>query len=92
MILGIREYSRPLNFESSYTVIQHAPEDSFELEIKPHALAQASKLKELLEDRDFTGCFELLGISETQRPVVDERLRRRATTRLRWNERFSKES
>ena len=27
MVLGIREYSRPLNFESSYTVIQHAPED-----------------------------------------------------------------
>ena len=55
MILGIREYSRPLNFESSYTVIQHAPEDSFELEIKPHALAQAPKLKDLLENRDFTG-------------------------------------
>lgn len=73
MTLGIREYSRPLHFDSSYTVVQHAPEDSFELEIKPHALAQAAKLKGLLEDRDFTGLFELLGISGTQRPVVDER-------------------
>ena len=72
MILGIREYSRPLAFESSYTVVQHAPEDSFELEIKPHALAQAAKLKDLLEYRDYTGLFELLGISETQRPLVDE--------------------
>lgn len=72
MILGIRECSRPLAFESSYTVVQHAPEDSFELEIKPHALAQTAKLKDLLEYRNYTGLFELLGISETQRPLVDE--------------------
>ncbi len=72
MVLGIREYSRPLSFESSYTVIQHAPEDSFELEIKPHALAQTARLKDFLENRDFTGLFDLLGISETQRPLVDE--------------------
>jgi hypothetical protein len=72
MVLGIREYSRPLNFESSYTVVQHAPEESFELEIKPYALAQTAKLKNFLEDRDFAGLFELLGISETQRPLVDD--------------------
>ncbi len=72
MVLGIRDYSRPLSFESSYTVIQHAPVDSFELEIKPHALAQTTRLKDFLENRDFTGLFELLGISETQRPLVDE--------------------
>jgi hypothetical protein len=72
MVLGIREYSRTLRFESSYTVIQHAPEDSFELEIKPHALSQALKLKDLIENRDFTGLFSLLGISETQRTLLDE--------------------
>jgi len=72
MILGIRDYSRPLSFESSYTVVQHAPEDSFELEIKPHALAQTARLKDFLENHDFTGLFELLGISEMQRPLVDE--------------------
>jgi len=72
MVLGIREYSRPLNFESSYTVIQHAPDDSFAHEIKPHALAQASRLKELLENRDYTELFHLLGISETQQPLVDD--------------------
>lgn len=72
MILGIRDCSRQLRFESSYTVVQHAPEDSFDLEIKPHALAQAAKLKETLENRDFAGLFELLGISEMQRPIVDE--------------------
>src|SRR5581483_4783010 len=72
LVLGIRDYSRPLSFESSYTVIQHAPEDSFELEIKPHALAQTARLKDFLENHDFTGLFELLGISETQRPLVDE--------------------
>jgi hypothetical protein len=72
MVLGIREYSRPLNFESSYTVIQHAPDDSFAHEIKPHALAQASRLKELLESHDYTELFHLLGISETQQPLVDD--------------------
>lgn len=72
MILGIRDYSRQLSFDSSYTVVQHAPEDSFELEIKPHAIAQTAKLKAALEDRDFTGLFELLGISETQRTLVDD--------------------
>lgn len=73
IILGIRECSRPLKFDSSYTVIQHAPEDSFELEIKPHALAQTARLKSLLEERDFTGLFELLGISETQTAIENER-------------------
>lgn len=72
MILGIRDVSRPLDFESSYTVVQHAPEDSFELEIKPHALAQTAKLKDLLDNRNFTGLFELLGISEAQQPLGNE--------------------
>lgn len=72
MVLGIRECSRLLNFESSYTVVQHAPEDSFAHEIKPHALAQSSKLKDVLENRDFTELFRLLGISETQQPLIDD--------------------
>jgi hypothetical protein len=71
MVLGIREYSRLLSFESSYTVIQHAPEESFELEIKPHALARTARLKDCIEGKDFTGLFELLGISETQRPLTN---------------------
>ncbi len=79
MILGIRECSRLLNFESSYTVIQHAPEDSFAHEIKPHALAQSSKLKELLESRDFTDCFDFSG-SQKLSARWSTRLRPKATT------------
>ncbi|MCW5979587.1 MAG: hypothetical protein KIT09_16030 [Bryobacteraceae bacterium] len=72
LILGIRDYSRPLNFESSYTVIEHAPEDSFELEIKPQALEQAQRLKDVVESGNYGELFALLGISQTQEPVIDE--------------------
>ena len=32
-VVGIREFSRRLDFESSYTLLEHAPEDSIQLEI-----------------------------------------------------------
>ena len=38
IVLGIREVSRPLQFESSYTVLQHAPVESIETEIVPQAV------------------------------------------------------
>ena len=91
MILGIREYSRLLNFESSYTVIQHAPEDSFDSRNQAARPRPSPKLKELLESRDFTGLFRLLGISETQRPLIDE-TPAEGEELLRWSVRFSKES
>src|SRR5436309_3246457 len=45
VVLGIREVSRPLTFESSYTLVEHAGQDSIEMEIKPHALEQVAKLR-----------------------------------------------
>jgi len=38
IVLGIRDVSRDLQFKSGYTLVEHAPEDSIELEIKAHAL------------------------------------------------------
>src|SRR5260370_27405708 len=35
--LGIREFSRKLEFESSYALIEHGPDDSTHLEILPAA-------------------------------------------------------
>ena len=35
VVVGIRDVSRKLEFESSYTLIEHAPDDSMQLEILP---------------------------------------------------------
>jgi hypothetical protein len=66
VLVGIRDVSRDLEFQSSYTLVEHAPEDSIELEIKPYALRQIEKLRKAWEDNNFTELFELLGTQETQ--------------------------
>jgi hypothetical protein len=66
VLLGIRDVSRDLEFQSSYTLVEHAPEDSIELEIKPHALRQIESLRKAWEENNFTELFELLGTQEAQ--------------------------
>jgi hypothetical protein len=66
VLVGIRDVSRDLEFQSSYTLVEHAPEDSIELEIKPHALRQIEKLRKAWEENNFTELFELLGTQEAQ--------------------------
>jgi len=58
-----------LQFRSSYTVVEHAPEESIELEIERHALEQIEKLQAAARDGDFTELFRLLGTSEAQRAI-----------------------
>ncbi len=60
-MLGIRDVSRDLQFKSSYTVVERAPEESIELEIERHALEQIEKLQPAARDGDFTELFRLLG-------------------------------
>ena len=73
VLVGIRDVSRDLEFQSSYTLVEHAPDDSIELEIKPHALRQIEKLRKAWEENDFKELFELLGTQETQTVLdVDE--------------------
>jgi len=67
VIVGIRDVSRKLEFNSSYTLLEHAPEDSIELEIKPYALSQIEKVRQAFEANDFTELFRLLGTQESQR-------------------------
>jgi hypothetical protein len=71
LVLGIRDVSRDLQFRSSYTVVEHAPEESIELEIERHALEQIEKLQAAARDGDFTELFRLLGTSEAQRAIED---------------------
>lgn len=66
-LVGIRDVSRDLEFQSSYTLVEHAPDDCIELEIKPHALKQIEKLRKAWDENNFRELFELLGTQENQR-------------------------
>jgi hypothetical protein len=66
VIVGFRDVSRNLEFNSSYTLVEHAPDDSIELEIKPCALTQIAKVRQAFEENNFTELFELLGTQESQ--------------------------
>src|SRR5208337_1532290 len=54
VMVGFRDVSRNLEFNSSYTLLEHAPEDSIELEIKPYALSQIEKVRQAFEANHFT--------------------------------------
>jgi len=72
IILGIRDVSRDLQFRSSYTLVEHAPADSIELEVKAYALQQIEKLEAAVKEGDFAELFRLLGTSEAQRSIEGE--------------------
>ena len=61
IVLGIREVSRPLQFESSYTVLQHAPMDSIETEIVPQAVESLETLKTAWREGNHRKVVELIG-------------------------------
>jgi hypothetical protein len=67
VVVGFRDVSRNLEFNSSYTLLEHAPEGSIELEIKPYALSQIGKVRQAFEENNFTELFQLLGTQESQR-------------------------
>jgi hypothetical protein len=60
-VVGIREFSRQLEFESSYTLLEHAPEDSIQLEILPQAMKQVARLSEAVGEGRYEELIELLG-------------------------------
>src|SRR5580692_6608985 len=61
VVIGIREVSRQLEFESSYTLVEHAPEDSIQLEILPQAMKQVAKLSEAVGEGRYEDLLEVLG-------------------------------
>src|SRR5258708_15317059 len=71
-VLGIREVSRSLEFESSYTLIEHAPDDSIQLEILPEALKQVRKLSDSVGEGQYNELRELLGLNGVERREDDE--------------------
>jgi len=71
VVLGIRDVSRPLQFQSSYTLVVHAPADSFQLEILPKALAEAQRLRAAVSEGTWERIIEILGGSMAQTPGED---------------------
>ncbi len=74
VVFGIREVSQTLQLQSSYTLIEHAPWESIQLEIVPFAMEQAHKLRQACQDGNYNEVIELLGASHTQPPgeeVID---------------------
>ena len=61
VVAGIREVSRQLEFESSYTLVEHAPEDSIQLEILPQAMKQVGRLSEAVGEGRYEDLLEVLG-------------------------------
>lgn len=72
VVLGIREFSRKLEFESSYTLIEHAPDDSIQLEILPEALGQVRKLNDSISEGRYTELLQLLGLDDAEKSQDEE--------------------
>src|SRR5437660_784099 len=72
VVLGIREFSRKLEFESSYTLIEHAPDDSIQLEILPEALGQVRRLNDSISEGRYTELLELLGLDDSEKTQDEE--------------------
>ncbi len=60
-VAGVREVSRLLTFESSYTLIVHAPRESVQKEIVPEARIYIGKLNTAFTTRNHPALVELLG-------------------------------
>jgi len=77
LVLGIRDVSRDLQFKSSYTIVEHAPEKSIKLEIERHALERIEGCRPPREKETSRNCSGCLGLrkrsarsrgTEAQRP------------------------
>ena len=71
IVLGIRDYSRELQFKSSYTLTEHAPLDSLRTEIIPRALEEVRGVVSSALSGNYQRLLEVLGTSTVQPRVED---------------------
>jgi hypothetical protein len=71
-VVGVREFSRRLDFESSYTLLEHAPEDSIQLEILPQALNQVRQLSGAVSEGRYEELLTILGRHPENLPDLDQ--------------------
>jgi hypothetical protein len=61
VVLGVREVSRELEFNSSYQLTQFAPSDSIQLEILSESLGAINKLTDAVNEGRYDELLELIG-------------------------------
>ena len=71
IVLGIRDYSRELQFKSSYTLTEHASLDSLRTEIIPRALEEVRSVVSSALTGDYQKLLEAIGTSPAQPKVED---------------------
>ena len=72
VVLGIRELSRRLEFDSSYTLIEHAPDDSIQLEILPEALGRVRALNQSIHEGRYDELMKILGLDDPEKGEEEE--------------------
>ncbi|HEY4051860.1 MAG TPA: hypothetical protein VGM27_33820 [Acidobacteriaceae bacterium] len=70
IVLGIKAVSVVSEFGSSYSLLEHASEESLHTEILPHALEQIRKVKSAWTEGNYEGLFEIIG-KFLSNPTVD---------------------
>lgn len=63
-VLGIKQWSRVSEYGSSYTLVEHACDESLQLEIIPRAIEEVRKVRKAWDEGDYEGLLALLGKSE----------------------------
>jgi hypothetical protein len=63
-VLGIKQWSRASEYGSSYTLVEHASDESLQLEIMPRAIEEVRKVRKAWDDGDYEGLLRVLGKSE----------------------------
>jgi hypothetical protein len=66
-VLGVREISRRLEFEPSYTLTQHAPGDSILKEIEPPTTKKIQQVSEAVGDGRYEDLLKLIGHNPNKR-------------------------
>lgn len=66
-LIGIREVARQLQFESSYTLTQHAPAESVLSEILPETVKQIEKVSKSVGEGQYGDLLELIGHKPNER-------------------------
>lgn len=72
VVIGIREVSRQLQFESSYTLTQHAPGESILTEILPQTKGQVDKVSKAVGEGRYEELLELIGHDPKKRITPED--------------------
>jgi hypothetical protein len=70
-VLGIKQWSRVSEYGSSYTLIEHASDESLQLEIIPRAIEEVRRVRKAWDDGHYKGLLALLGRSEEESSFDD---------------------